>query len=58
MANRTYTFGIKFRRGFKGDMLVQQAGMDRFVYNKLLETFKEEYRRTGRVNTTRGRINA
>ena len=57
MVNRTYTFGVKFRRGFKGDMLVQQAGMDRFVCNKLLETFKEEYRRTGRVNTTRGRIN-
>ncbi len=34
------------------------SSMDRYVYNKLLETFKEEYRRTGRVNTTRGRINS
>ena len=32
--------------------------MDRYVYNKLLETFKEEYRRTGRVNATQGRINS
>ena len=32
--------------------------MDRFVHNKLLETFKEEYHRTGRVNATQGRINA
>ncbi len=32
--------------------------MDRYVYNKLLETFKEEYRRAGRVNTTQGRMNA
>ena len=38
-------------------MLAKQAGMDRYAHNKLLETFKEEYRRTGRVNTTRGRIN-
>ena len=58
MVNRTYTFGVKFRKGFKLEMLAKQAGMDRYVYNKLLETFKEEYRRTGRVNTTRGRINA
>ncbi len=39
-------------------MLARQAGMNRYVYNKLLETFKEEYRRTGRVNATQGRINA
>ncbi len=58
MVNRTYTFGVKFRKGFKKEMLIQQAGMDRFVHNKLLETFKEEYRRTGRVNATQGRINA
>ena len=31
--------------------------MDRYVYKKLLETFKEDYRRTGRVNATQGRIN-
>ena len=58
MVNRTYTFGVRFRKGFKKGMLAKQAGMDRYVYNKLLETFKEEYRRTGRVNATRGRINA
>ena len=39
-------------------MLAKQSGMDRFVYNRLLEIFKEEYRRTGRVNVTQGRINA
>ena len=32
--------------------------MGRHAHNKLLETFKEEYRRTGRMNTTCGRINA
>ena len=58
MINRTYTFGVKFRKGFKLEMLAKQAGMDRYVYNKLLETFKEEYHRTGRVNATQGRINA
>ncbi len=39
-------------------ILERQLGMDRYAHNKLLETFKEEYRRTGRVNTTCGRINA
>lgn len=39
-------------------ILERQLGMDRHAHNKLLETFKEEYRRTGRVNTTCGRINA
>ncbi len=58
MVLRTYTFGIKFRKGFRKEMLYKQAGIDRHVHNKLLEIFKEEYRRTGRVNTTRGRINA
>ena len=58
MVLRTYTFGVRFRKGFKKEMLARQAGMDRYVYNKLLETFKEEYRRAGRVNTMRGRINA
>ncbi len=57
MMLRTYTFGVRFRKGFK-EMLAKQAGMDRYVYNKLLETFKEEYRRMGKVNTTRGRINS
>ncbi|MYB30338.1 MAG: helix-turn-helix domain-containing protein [Cenarchaeum sp. SB0663_bin_5] len=58
MALRTYTFRVRFRKGFKEGMLAGQAGLDRYVYNKLLEIFKEEYRRAGRVNTTRGRINA
>ena len=58
MVLRTYTFGVRFRKGFKEGMLAKQAGLDRYVYNKLLEIFKEEYRRVGRVNTTRGRINA
>ncbi len=58
MVLRTYTFGVRFRKGFKKEMLARQASMDRYVYNKLLETFKEEYRRAGRVNTTQGRINA
>ena len=58
MATRTYTFGVRFRKGFNMRMLPNQAGMDRFVYNKLLEAFREEYSRTGRANTTKGRINA
>ncbi len=53
MVNRTYTFGVRFRKGFKKGVLIRQAGMDRYVHNRLLETFKEEYRRTGRVNATR-----
>ena len=57
MAVRTYTFGVRFRRGFSVGMLFRQAGMDRYVHNRLLETFMEEYRRTGRANTTRGRVN-
>ena len=32
--------------------------MDRYVYNKLLEAFRDEYRRTGMVNTSLHRINA
>ena len=58
MVSRTYTFGVRFRKGFNMRMLPNQAGMDRYVYNKLLEIFREEYHRTGRVNTTKGRINA
>ena len=54
----TYTFGVRFRKGFDAGMLARQAGMDRYAHNKLLETLREEYRRTGRVNTTRGRVNA
>ena len=53
MTNRTYTFGVKFRRGFNMGMLAKQSGMDRFVYNRLLETLKDEYHRAGRVNVTR-----
>ena len=57
MAIRTYTFGVRFRKGFDRKMLPRQAGMDRYVYNMLLSTFQNEYHRTGIVNTTRGRIN-
>ena len=56
MVLRTYTFGVRFRKGFKKEMLARQAGMDRYVYNKLLETFKKEYHRTGRVNATQGAL--
>ncbi len=54
----SYTFGVRFRKGFDHSMLPRQAGMDRYVYNRLLETFRDEYRRTGMVNTSRARINA
>ena len=57
MVPQTYIFGVRFRKGLKKDMLAKQAGMDRYVYNKLLKTFEEEYRRTCRVNATQGRIN-
>lgn len=57
MAVRTYTFGVKFRKGFDMAMLGKQSGMDRYVHNMLLDTFKEEYHRTGRVNTGRARVN-
>ena len=46
------------QKGFDGIMLPRQAGIDRYVHNKLLEVFKEEYRRTGMVNVSRARINA
>ena len=49
-----YTFDVRFLKGFKKGVLSKQAGTDRYVYNKLLETFKEGYRRTGRVNATQG----
>ena len=58
MVPHTYTFSVIFRKGFNMGMLARQSGMDGYAYNKLLEMFREEYRRTGRVNTTRGRINA
>lgn len=54
----SHTFGVRFRKGFDHSMLPRQAGMDRYVYNRLLETFRDEYRRTGMVNTSRARINA
>lgn len=55
---RSYTFGVRFRKGFDHSMVSRQAGMDRFVHNKLLETFQEEYRRTGLVDTSLHRINS
>ena len=58
MTVRSYTFGVRFRKGLDGMVLPLQAGMDRYVYNKLLEAFREEYRRTGMVNVSRARINA
>ena len=58
MASRAYTFGVRFRKGFGMEALVRQAGTDRYVHNRLLEAFMEEYRRTGRVNTTRGCVNS
>ena len=57
MQKRTYTSGVRFRQGFNRTMPARQAGIDRYVYNKLLEIFREEYRRTGMVNTPRARIN-
>ena len=47
MAILTYTFGVRFRKGFSKAMLVRQAGMDRYVHNQLLQTLKEEYHTTG-----------
>ena len=58
MAILTYTFGVRFRKGFRTKMLAHQAGMDRYAYNQLLETLKKEYHNTGRVDTGRGRTNA
>ena len=58
MTIRTYTFGIRFRKGFSTEMLARQAGIDRYVHNRLLEMFKDEYHLTGTVNTTCSRINA
>lgn len=55
---RSHMFGVRFRKEFDRAMLSRQAGMDRYVYNRLLEAFREEYRRTGMVNTSRARINA
>ncbi len=57
MVKRTYTFGVRFQKGFDRTMPARQAGIDRYVHNKLLEVFREEYRRTGNVNTSRARIN-
>ena len=57
VAIRTYVFGVRFRSGFRGEMLARQDGMDRYAHNRLLETFRNEYSRTGMVDTSRGRIN-
>ena len=57
MTIRTYVFGVRFRSGFRGEMLARQGGMDRYAHNRLLETLRDEYRRTGMVDTSRGRIN-
>ena len=53
----TYTFGVRFRKGFSKEMLVRQAGMDRYTHNLLLQTLKEEYHTAGNANTSRARIN-
>ena len=58
MAYRSYTFGVRFHKRFDKTMLPRQSGTDRYVYNKLLAVFKDEYRRTGMVDTSRSRINA
>ena len=55
---RSYTFGVRFRKSFDHSMVSRQAGMDRFVHNKLLEIFREEYRRTGMADTSLHRINS
>ena len=57
MALRSYTFGVRFLKGFDRSMPARQSGMDRYAHNKLLEQFRGEYRRTGRVCASRGRIN-
>ena len=54
--NRGTTFGVKFRPEFDMKLLRLQASHDRWTYNKLLETLKDEYKRYGRVNCSRGRI--
>ncbi len=54
--NQGTTFGVKFRSGFDMKLLHLQASHDRWTYNKLLETLKDEYKRYGRVNCSRGRI--
>ena len=58
MTYRSYTFGVRFHEGFDKTMLPRQSGTNRYVYNKLLAVFKDEYRRTGMVDTSRSRINA
>ena len=58
MAVRAYTFGVRFQKRFDGMVVARQAGMDRYVHNKLLEIFKDEYHRTGMVNASCARINA
>ena len=53
----SFKFGIRSRKSFNHEMLVRQAGMDRYVHNRLLKTFRDEYHRTGVVDTSRHRIN-
>ena len=53
----SFKFGIRFRKNFDHEMLHRQAGMDRYVHNRLLETFRDEYRRAGVVDTSHHRIN-
>ena len=57
MIIRTYAFGIRFHGKMDSGMVVRQAGIDRYVHNLLPDAFREEYRRSGLVNTSRSRIN-
>ena len=58
MGNLSHKAGVKFLRGFNHNMLKRQAGMDRRVHNDLLEILKAEYRRCGRINPSRRRVNS
>ena len=53
MVVRTYTFGVRFHGRMDGGMVARQAGIDRYVHNLLLDAFREEYRMSGLVNTSR-----
>ena len=54
---RSHVFGVRFRKEFDHSMLSRQAGMDRYVHNRLLEIFRDEYRRCGTADTSLHRIN-
>ena len=58
MGTLTHKAGVKFLKGFDRSMLGRQSGMDRRVHNELLAIFKDEYRRYGRVRTSRHRVNS